>query len=337
MTITGTPRSAIEKRDWEGFIAQRREVERSARRPLILGPQDQGEIIIVERKRVGSLFGEDPPVHLRPRLFIEDSPVEFQYELFAILCSLQSSIVPNRVLDILHQEIAFFLMDDDAFYFDVIAGFNVEVKQEEDEVDLFLPPSHSDWLRAPAATYVTKSVDARYDLCLSPVTLVFFLADDLSDRDPSFLAEIFAAFRDIAMLRFVFKQPAGQISVDPAISSDINSPSDVVSRMRNMNHSIIHRLLARSRGSHGLPGAAHLFFYAKVLLQSVSPVHATKYEVLFCEALRLLSIYYFTEELLSWLPLTAGASYTRARLWLNLSRADDASLLENSDGIFTRI
>ncbi|KAF9455603.1 hypothetical protein BDZ94DRAFT_1302988, partial [Collybia nuda] len=40
------------KRDWEGFIARCREVERSARWPLVLGAQDQGEIIVVERERV---------------------------------------------------------------------------------------------------------------------------------------------------------------------------------------------------------------------------------------------------------------------------------------------
>ncbi|RDB20540.1 hypothetical protein Hypma_012453 [Hypsizygus marmoreus] len=368
------------KRDWEGFIARCREVERSARRPLILGVQDQGEIIIVERERVGSLVGEDLPVHLRRRLSIENAPIESQYELFAILCSLRNSLGPramlnleNRVLDILHQEIAFSFpdilqdqarrfqfreeMDDGSVHWiigrlqsiddldaatrtalDVIGGFDVEVKREEDEVELLLPPSHSDWWRALTATYVAKSVDARYDLCLSLVTLLFFLADDLSDWDPSLLAEIFAVFRGVAMLRFVIRQPAGQVSVAPSISSDINTPDDVVSRMRNMNvshnrthlsptYSIIHRLLAQSGDNHGLPGAAHRFLDATGLLQSVSPAHATKYEVLFCERLRLLSFYYATEELLSWLPRTAGASYTRARLWLNLSRADDASLL----------
>ena len=43
------------KRDWEGFIARCREVERSARCPLVLGAQDQGDIVVVERERVGAL------------------------------------------------------------------------------------------------------------------------------------------------------------------------------------------------------------------------------------------------------------------------------------------
>jgi nuclear pore complex protein Nup160 len=90
-------------------------------------------------------------------------------------------------------------------------------------------------------------------------------------------------------------------------------------------YSLIHRLLAQSGDTHGLPGAAHRFLDATGLLQSISPAHATKFEVVFCERLRQLGFYGATRELLSWLPRTPGGSYILARLWLNVGRADDAA------------
>jgi nuclear pore complex protein Nup160 len=186
--------------------------------------------------------------------------------------------------------------------------------------------------------YIAKTVEARYDLCLSLVTLLFFLSDELSGWDPALLAEVFAVFRGVAMLRFVARHPAGQLSDLSVSLSDHLTPDDVVSRMRNMNvshsktlitptYSLIHRLIAQSGDTHGLPGAAHRFLDATGLLQSVSPAHATKFEILFCERLRLLGYYGATRELLSWLPRTPGVSYVLARLWLNVGRADDAAHL----------
>ncbi|GLB33440.1 putative nucleoporin Nup120/160 [Lyophyllum shimeji] len=377
------------KRDWEGFIARCREVERSARRPLALGAQDQGEIIHVERERVGLLVSEDLPIYLTRLLAVENPPLEPQYELLSILWTLKSRLGPhvmlqleNRMMDIIHQEVAFSLpdilqdqtrrfrfreeMDEGSLHWiigrlqsiedldsaarkalDIIGGFDVEVKREEDEVELLLPPPHSEWARALTAAYISKTVDARYELALALVTLLFFLSDEISEWDPSLLAEIFAVFRGVAILRFTARHPASAASDTPPATSDLLSADDVVHRMRNMNvsrssktllsptYSIVHRLLAESGDTHGLPGAAHRFLDSIGLLQSVSPANATKYEVLFCEKLRLLGFYDASRELLSWLPRTAGASYVLARLWLNLGKPDDASyLLEKLAGSF---
>ncbi|KAG5644918.1 hypothetical protein DXG03_007383 [Asterophora parasitica] len=379
------------KRDWEGFIARCREVERSARRPLVLGSQDQSEIIVVERERVGSLVGEDLPILLQRVLSAPNSQVEPQYELLATLSTLQGILGPqvmlsleSRMLDIVHQEVAFSIpdilqdqtrrfnfreeMDEGSMHWiigrlqgiedldaatrlalDIIGGFDVEVKQEEDEVELLLPPPNSDWSRALAAAYLSKSIDARYDVALSLVTLLFFLSDEISDWDPTLLAEIFAVFRGIAMLRYVTRQPAGPVANSPPAPTD-QSTDDVVSRMRNMNvsrgskshlsptSSLIHRLLAQSGDTHGLPAAAHRFLDSTGLLQSISPATTTKFEVLFCERLRLLGFYEASRELLSWLPRTAAASYALARLWLDIGRIDDAShLFEKLAGSFAGI
>ncbi|KAJ7929169.1 nucleoporin Nup120/160-domain-containing protein [Mycena leptocephala] len=376
------------KRDWEGFIARCRELERSARWPLVLGAKGQGDIIVVERERVGSLVGEDLPVRLRRNLEA-DRQVEAPHEIFGILWGLQTKLgaqfmlsLESRLLDIIHQESAFSfadiiqdqvlrvkfgetldqgakswmtgrlqsIADIDAATrtaLDVIGGFDSDVKREEDEVELLLPPPHSDWSRALTATYVTATVNARYDLCLSLATLLFFFSDQLNNWDPALLAEVFAVFRGIAILRFLTRQPAGDPSGSKPAAEDV-AADDVIARLRNMQvsrslrgshfsptYSLIHRLLVQPADTVGLPGSAHRFLDSTGLLQSISPANATKYEVIFCERLRALGYYETTSEIISCLPRTAGVTYVHARLWLNIGRADDAAyLMEKLAGAF---
>jgi nuclear pore complex protein Nup160 len=230
---------------------------------------------------------------------------------------------------------------------DVIGGFDSDVKREEDEVELLLPPPHSDWSRALTATYVTATVNARYDLCLSLATLLFFFSDQLNNWDPALLAEVFAVFRGIAILRFLTRQPAGDPSGSKPAAEDV-AADDVIARLRNMQvsrslrgshfsptYSLIHRLLVQPADTVGLPGSAHRFLDSTGLLQSISPANATKYEVIFCERLRALGYYETTSEIISCLPRTAGVTYVHARLWLNIGRADDAAyLMEKLAGAF---
>ncbi|KAJ7781667.1 nucleoporin Nup120/160-domain-containing protein [Mycena metata] len=342
------------KRDWEGFIARCRELERSARWPLVLGAKGQGDIIVVERERVGSLVAEDLPIRLRRNLE-EDRQVESAHNIFrdSFMWSLES-----RLLDIIHQENAFSFADiiqdpvkswttgrgaglrggyrayptltaATRTALDVIGGFDSDVKREEDEVELLLPPPNSDWSRALTATYVTATVSARYDLCLSLATLLSF-----------------AVFRGIAILRFLSRRPAGDPSGSRPATED--AADEVISRLRNMQvsrslrgthfaptYSLIHRLLVQPADTIGLPGAAHRFLDSTGLLQSISPANATKYEVIFCERLRALGYYESASEIISCLPRTAGVTYVHARLWLNIGRADDAAyLMEKLAGAF---
>ncbi|KAJ7672857.1 nucleoporin Nup120/160-domain-containing protein [Mycena rosella] len=354
------------KRDWEGH----------------------GDIIVVERERVGALVYEDLPIRLRRNLD-DDRQVEPFYNIFGILWGLQSKLgaqfmlsLESRLLDIIHQESAFSFADiiqdqvlrakfgetlDEGAQswiagrlqsiedidastrtaLDVIGGFDSDVKREEDEVELLLPPPHSDWSRALTATYVNATVSARYDLCLSLVTLLFFFAEQLDDWDPALLAEVFAVFRGIAILRFLSRQPAGDPSGSKPAAEDV-AADEVILRLRNMQvsrslrgshftptYSLVHRLLVQPADTLGLPGAAHRFLDSTGLLQSISPANATKYEVIFCERLRALGYYETTKEIISCLPRTAGVTYVHARLWLNIGRADDAAyLMEKLAGAF---
>lgn len=380
------------KRDWEGFIARCREVERSARWPLALGVGDsKNGVVVIERERIASIVEEDLPLRLHRQL-TASSPLESQFSLLDILWTLRSKIGPkamltleHRLIDLAHQEIAFPYADiiqDQAqrIYFrdevdeglenwitgrlqsvgnveeatrtilDIIGGFDKAVKREEDEVELLLPTVNQEWTRALTAAYVTGSVHARYDLCLSLVTLLFFLSDDLHQWDPSLLAEIFVVFRGVAMLRYVVRQPAGD-SITPSPSTDVltTEDEDVSARLQNMHvsfphshftptYSLVHRLVAQygvAAGSAYLPSSAHQFLDVTGLLQSLTPAQATKLEVLFCERLRLLGYHEVSRELLAWLPRTPGVTYVLGRLWLDEGRYDDAaSVLEGLAGSF---
>ncbi|EGO01552.1 hypothetical protein SERLA73DRAFT_158827 [Serpula lacrymans var. lacrymans S7.3] len=376
------------KRDWEGFIARCREIERSARWPLALGMGEQkDEVIILERERIGTLVKEDLPLRIY-RHISSNLPVEPHFALLDVLWTLRNKLGPqallnleSRVTDIIHQEIAFPFIDiiqdqaqrsnfqddldegleswiigrlqsiedidrDARVILDLVAGFDQEVKREEDEVELLLPPVHSDWSTASTAEYVSITLHARYDMCFAVVILLFFLAEDLGQWDPSLLEEVFAVFRGLAMLRAAARQPVADISERKIATEDSLTADDVITRMSNMQvsrthsrlaptHSLIHCLLSQHNETGDLPGAAHRFLDSTGLLQSTSPTHVTKFEVLFCERLRLLGYYEVAREMLSWLPRTPGVVYVQARLWINLGRVDDAAyLMEKMAGSF---
>ena len=372
------------KRDWEGFIARCREVERMARWPLVLGSGSSGSLIAVERERVGVRVGEDLPLRLH-RLLSSSIAVEPQYGLMEILWTLKTKIGTRTMLALedrltnMVQQVAFPYADiildqsqrtffredlDEAddnwitgrlqsiedldqairFGLDIVGSLpDNQVKLEEEEVELLLPTAESEWSRALAASFISISVNARYGLCLTVIVLLHFLADGLGDWDPSLLAEVLVVFRGLAMLRYVAQQAAGDSEQD-----SLGDPDDFVSRMRNMNvsqsrtrslpvYSLLHRLLPRSWGQKGLVESAHHFLDSTGLLQSVSPAHATRSEVVYCDRLRLLGYLEAAGELLAWLPRTPGVTYVLARLWLDGGRADDAAaLLDALAGRFGR-
>jgi nuclear pore complex protein Nup160 len=101
------------KRDWEGFIARCRAVERSARWPLALGMGPRGEVLVVERERTGALAVEDLPLRLHRHLRA-DSGAEPQFAVCEIAWNLRTRLGPRalralegRVVDLTQQEVAF--------------------------------------------------------------------------------------------------------------------------------------------------------------------------------------------------------------------------------------
>ncbi|KAI0356677.1 hypothetical protein OH77DRAFT_1423630 [Trametes cingulata] len=385
------------KRDWEGFIARCREIERNGRWPLAIGRGNPDDgVLVIERERIASLAGEDLPLRLHRQL---SSPITMdnQFALLEVLWTMRTKLGPrlmlsleSRLNEVVHQEIAFSYADiiqdqvrvsgfreqvDEGleswivgrlqgigriqeaarFVLDIIGGFDKEVKREEEDTELLSRPISPEWLKALTASYASTSVHARYDIALALVTLLFFLADDLHEWDQGLLAEIFVVFRGIAMLRYVARQPTGDNATPTAqtqaqaqaVPGAPGGDDDVVAKLRNMHvsasrgakfqptYSLVHRLVNMYGHSTGLPVSAHRFLDATGLLQSLSPAHATRLEVLFCERLRALGYREVAREVLAWLPRTPGVTYVLGRLWLDEGRYDDAaSAMETLAGSF---
>ncbi|TBU50494.1 nucleoporin Nup120/160-domain-containing protein [Dichomitus squalens] len=122
------------KRDWEGFIARCREIERNGRWPLAIGrgnPEDGA--LIVERERIASLVGEDLPLRLRRELS-SSQPMEKQFDILKILSTMRTRLGPRlmrslegRLQEVVRQEIAF-------PYADIIQD-QVRVSNFHEEVD----------------------------------------------------------------------------------------------------------------------------------------------------------------------------------------------------------
>jgi nuclear pore complex protein Nup160 len=372
------------KRDWEGFVARCREVERSARWPLIIGSHGQDGVIIVERERAASLVAEDTPISLR-RMLEQDHPLHPQYNIFGIIWEARSKLGPrlisgleNQAIDILHQEIAFSFaeilqdqarrinykdsLDEGAIdwvigrlqSFDVdqatrtgldsIGSFDMAVKHEQIDAELLNVVPVSPWELSQVAAYTVTTIEARYELCFCLVVLLFLLSEELLTWDASLLAEVFAVFRGVAMLRYVASQPTE--TPHSAGRATISSPDDVVAQMRNMNVSntkshfasrisVLQLLISPTTPTDGIASTAHNFLDLSGLLQSLSPAHATKYEITLCERLSSLGFHDVTRELLSWLPRTPAVTFLQSQVWLRLGRVDDAAyLLESLAGSF---
>ncbi|KAI5124761.1 hypothetical protein M0805_005395 [Coniferiporia weirii] len=221
---------------------------------------------------------------------------------------------------------------------DVIGGLDKAVKQEEDEVELIIPPATLEWTRALATSYIAETIEVRYDLCLALAVLLFFMGEDLKRYDPALLAEVFSVIRGVAMCRYLCRQPAGDLEgIGPTIQ-EAATADDVVLRLSGMHmsrgsknpaptYSLVHRLLSETGHPLLPPAAAHYFLDQLGLLASETPAHATRSEVLICERLRLLGYRENSRYLLSWLPRTPAVCYVLGRLWIDVGRDDEATVL----------
>ena len=177
----------------------------------------------------------------------------------------------ERILDIVHQEIAFpyadiihdqstrFMFKEELdegleswitgrlasiesiteatqLFLDIVK----EPKREEVEVEQLPQHGVSCFARAFASAYVTHAVAARYELCLGLITLLFFLSDDLHQWDPVLLSQTLVFFRGLAMLKYVTEQPGGdEVTSSSAAVIGNNGSSieadEMLMRLRNLN------------------------------------------------------------------------------------------------------
>lgn len=368
------------RRDWEGFVARCKEIERSARWPVCLGVTSHDQVLIFERERMAQCVEEDTPLHLH-RLLSAEVDVDPVHYLLGTCWTLRKKLpatlvqrIETETLGILNQEFSFPLLDilteasNRTFYknaidesldawvterlnniedfdaeihtaLDVIGGLDKAVKREEDEVELILPPASLEWIRGLATSYLTETIEIRYNLCLALIVLLFLIVDDLQTCDPALLAEVFSVIRGVAMNRYLCRQSAGDLEGrKPIMQSESMTADDVASRLDNMHmsrggknpapsYSLIHQLLSETGHPSRLPAAPHYFLDQIGLLSGETPAHVTRSEVLICERLRLLGYLESARYLLTWLPRTPAVCYTLGRLWIDVGREAEAVLL----------
>ncbi|EPQ59509.1 hypothetical protein GLOTRDRAFT_71020 [Gloeophyllum trabeum ATCC 11539] len=122
------------RRDWEGFIARCREIERSARWPLTLGLDCLGGVVVVERERAGALVREDLTLRCQ-RILPSSLSLEPAYRLLDVAWQLRRTVSPvtmrhleDRFTEITQQEAGF-------AYIDILRSESLrdDLKQDIDE------------------------------------------------------------------------------------------------------------------------------------------------------------------------------------------------------------
>lgn len=391
---TGIPQRAnywnALKRDWEGFVARCREIERSGRWPLSLGVTQSGAVLLLERERAGCVATSDEPLEVRAGLSDEDvvdvQPIlhvglavrqnlsnaqiharESQFEIMVsqergytyeeTLAHCVSSLedprqdITNTVLQQLVDVSDLGVQFEQVL--DVLTSIPSDIKVEETE-DSSGPDISSGssslpvtrWSRGVAIAYVHASVEARYELCLTLVLLLFHIGDRRQELSPVLLARIFATFRNLTILRYLAWQPAGDPDgtqsaslMDPDIAvlrglqnmavSSRRPTSGVASRVFRPTYSLNYRLLEEGASETALlPQAALRYFSMVDLLSSQDAAEVTCQEVLLC--MRLLD-HEFRDaalEVISRLPRSPGITYVHGLLLVQIGRTEDgASLL----------
>ncbi|GJJ16272.1 hypothetical protein Clacol_010568 [Clathrus columnatus] len=272
---TGVPQrdnywSAL-KRDWEGFIARCREIERSGRWPLALG-SGPDSIILLERERIGRIAVSDWPLRVNTNLNdAEDVQVynvlniatsvrqklsnaeiharEAQFEMmvsqehsYSYAESLEHCVasiddpredITQYVLEELMEVEDLNLPLDRAL--DIITTVDSEVKVEDSEPSLDennIPLPATRWERGVVTAYINASIDARYGLCSSLVLLLFQIGDHRRELSPALLSRFFAVFRNICISRYLSRQPAGD--PDGTTSAAIEQDLGVLRNFQNM-------------------------------------------------------------------------------------------------------
>lgn len=381
---TGVPQRAkywnALKRDWEGFIARCRGIERSGRWPLSLGfDAKQETVLILERERAGVVASEDEPLSVQRGL--GEHHVAGEYSILQVGAALKHRLSSSEVhacethfetmvsqergysyaetlnhcvtsleaprFDlthlVLHQLEG---INDLSVEFeralDIISTLPAEVKLEDPDEQIV--PQATRWSRGVVTAYIHASVEARYELCLTLVVLLFHLDTRRRDLLPALLTRIFATFRNTIILRFLAWQPAG----DPDGTQTMSPDTAVLRRLQNMavssqgpasripalevppTYSLVYRMMQESNSVEvPLPGASFTHLRVIGLFESRDASEVTMLEVALCKWLVDLGFRDAALEVIGRLPRSPGISYVHGMVLVQIGRADDgASLLQ---------
>ncbi|KAF8574446.1 hypothetical protein K439DRAFT_1399027 [Ramaria rubella] len=377
------------KRDWEGFVARCREIERSGRWPLSLGLAQDGTVLVLERERAGCVATSDQPLEVLSVLKIDDMPCDYPIlkigdSLRRKLSNAETHARETQFETMVSQERGYTYAEtlehcilsleeprhdltqtvlgqldgirdlavDLERILDVITSTNPEIKLEDPELDDSNPvqvmSTASQWSRGVTTAYVLASIEARYELCLTLVLLLFHIDHRRQELSPTLLSRIFATFRNVIISRFLAWQPAG----DPD-GTQPTTPTDqdmvILRGLQNMavspqhpapragdaqfspTYSLIHRLIEEgvSTAGESLPEAAFAHFCNLSLLCSQDAAEVTNNEVSLCKWLFDLGFRDVALEVIGRLPRSPGISYVHGLILVQIGRTDDgASLLQ---------
>ncbi|CEL59495.1 Nuclear pore complex protein Nup160 OS=Mus musculus GN=Nup160 PE=1 SV=2 [Rhizoctonia solani AG-1 IB] len=372
------------RRDWEGFVARCQAVERAGRWPLGLSRARDGSVIVLARERMGAVVTLDEPMSVHSLAGANTSsgaslfgvawslraniPVSELRQLEDALRSVSGDgriayshdsvlrDVAQRHLDgLLPEGPAAFVRSglgmlgdlEDAVLqaLDVVGRLDHVVKLEDPDGGMGLAIGHDgEFKKALTTAYVAQSIESRYDLCLSILLLLLFIALDSPDTLKSSIAAARAcvAFHALGLLRSLTKQSAGDLAGVSGGYGDVED--DVLARFEAMGfaspapgaigvgrsgpqYSLVHSLLPRANLSASVLQSAHAFIREAGVLSDTALLDAGPGTVGLVERLRSLGYLDFSRELAMRLPPTPGVCYVHARLLMDLGRPDEAAVL----------
>ncbi|KAH7343853.1 nucleoporin Nup120/160-domain-containing protein [Rhizoctonia solani] len=372
------------RRDWEGFVARCQAVERAGRWPLGLSRVRDGSVVVLARERMGTVVILDEPMSVHAlagantssgtslfgvawslRANIPASELRLLEDMLRSVSGdgrtaySHDSVLRNvaqRHLDGLVPEgpAAFVraglgMLDDleDAVLqaLNVVGRLEHVIKLEDPDGGMGLAVGHDgEFKKALTTAYISQSIDARYDLCLSVLLLLLFIALDNPDTLKSSVAAARACvtFHALGLLRSLAKQSAGDLAGVSGGYGDVED--DVLARFEAMGfaspapgaigvgrsgpqYSLLHSLLPRASLSASVLQSAHGFIRETGVLADVAQLDAEPGTLGLVERLRSLGYLDFSRELVMKLPPTPGVCYVHARLLMDLGRPDEAAVL----------
>ncbi|CAE6454482.1 unnamed protein product [Rhizoctonia solani] len=372
------------RRDWEGFVARCQAVERAGRWPLGLSRARDGSVVVLARERMGTVVALDEPmaVHalagantssgtslfgvawsLRANIpasdlrLLEDAlrsvsgDGRIAYSHDSVLRDVAQrhldGLVPEGPAAFVRSGLG--MLDDleDAVLqaLNVVGRLEYIVKMEDPEGGMGLAVGHDGELKKALTTaYIAQSIEARYDLCLSILLLLLFIALDDPDTLKSSVAAARACvmFHALGLLRSLAKQSAGDLAGVSGGYGDVED--DVLARFEALGfaspapgaigvgrsgpqYSLVHSLLPRANLSTSVLQSAHAFIRESGVLTDVALLDAEPGTLGLVERLRSLGYLDFSRELVMRLPPTPGVCYVHARLLMDLGRPDEATVL----------
>ncbi|KAF8760306.1 Nucleoporin [Rhizoctonia solani] len=283
------------RRDWEGFVARCQAVERAGRWPLGLSRARDGSVVVLARERMGTIVALDEPMSVHS---LAGANTSSSASLFGVAWSLRANIPSSELrqledADVAQRHLDGLLPDGPAAFvrsglgmigdpedavsqaLDVVGKLEHVVKLEDPDGGMGLAIGHDgEFKKALTTAYIAQSIEARYDLCLSILLLLLFIALDNPDTLKSSVAAGRACitFHALGLLRSLTKQSAGDLAGAMGFASP--APGAIGVGRSGPQYSLVHSLLPRANLYSSVLQSAHAFIREAGVLSDVALLDA---------------------------------------------------------------